>query len=58
MEEKSEVKFVITSNANVNLQSNRDFIPSPTQPETVVTLLSRTVDRKCAERVVRLSDKI
>ena len=58
MEKKSEIKFVITSNANVNLQSNRDFIPSPTQPETVVTLLSRIVDRQCAERVVRLSDKI
>lgn len=58
MEKKSEIKFMITSNANVNLQSNRDFIPSPTQPETVVTLLSRIVDRQCAERVVRLSDKI
>lgn len=56
MEKKSEIKFVI--NTNVNLQSSRDVTPSPTCPETIVTLLSRIVDRECAERVVRLSDKI
>lgn len=49
---------MITDNADINLQSNRNVIPSLTQPETVVTLLSRIVDRQCAERVVRLSDKI
>lgn len=58
MEKKSEIKFVITDNLDINLQSNRNVIPSLTQPETVVTLLSRIVDRQCAERVVRLSDKI
>ena len=47
MEKISEIKFVITSSANVNLQSNRDVIPSPTHPDTVVTLLSRIVDRQC-----------
>lgn len=58
MEKKSEIKFVITDNLDINLQSNRNVIPSLTQPETVVTLLSRIVDRQCAERVVRLSEKI
>ena len=44
VEKKSEIKFVITGNANVNLQSNRDVIPSPTQPKTVVTVLFRIAD--------------
>lgn len=56
MEKKNEIKFVI--NTNVNLQSNRDVVHSATQPETIVNLLSRIVDRDCAERVVRLSEKI
>lgn len=49
---------MITDNLDINLQSNRNVIPSLTQPETVVTLLSRIVDRQCVERVVRLSEKI
>ena len=56
MEKKSEIKFVI--NGNVNLQCSKIITPSATCPETIVTLLSRIVDRECAERVVRLSDKI
>lgn len=56
MEKKSEIKFVI--NTNVNLQSSRQVAPSATCPETIVALLSRIVDRECAERVVTLCDKI
>ena len=56
MEKKSEIKFVI--NANVNLQSSRQVAPSATCPETIVALLSRIVDRECSERVVTLCDKI
>ena len=56
MEKKGELRFVI--NPNVTLQSNMDVTPTATCPETIVTVLSRIVDRECAERVVRLSDKI
>ena len=56
MEKKSEIKFVI--NTNVNLHCSRDVTPSATCPETIVKLLSKIVDRECAERVVTLSNKI
>ena len=56
MEKKSKIKFVI--NTNVNLQSSRDVTPSATCREKIVTLLSRIVDKECAERVVALCDKI